>query len=62
VSAHPLPRAAAFAVHEPPLSFSMDRILARGPSAAWLDWERPMPQVHRPPWRSASITGFIEHG
>lgn len=59
--ARPLSRPAA--AFEAPIAFSPDRVLACGPSAAWLDAGRWAPPARRPPKPlRAPITGFIEHG
>jgi hypothetical protein len=45
------------------MALCRDRVLACGPSTAWLDAEQWAPPPHRARIRaSASITGFIEHG
>ena len=45
-----------------PAAFSMDRVLACGPSAAWLEAGWPAAPLRDLAWRPAAITGFIEPG
>jgi hypothetical protein len=47
-----------------PAAFSMDRVLACGPSAAWLEagWSTAPVRRSDLAWRPAPITGFIEPG
>lgn len=42
--------------------FSMDRVLACGPSAAWLEAGWPATPLRDLSWRPAAVTGFIEPG